>query len=71
MLDCTQSPQQDYTLQEVIQRIVGDLEIPVAFGVKSGHVTSGNITLPFGVQASLSVKNRQVTLKILESAVSE
>jgi muramoyltetrapeptide carboxypeptidase LdcA involved in peptidoglycan recycling len=58
-------------LQEVIVRIVGDLGIPVAFGVKSGHVTSENITLPFGVQASLSVKNHQVTLKILESAVSE
>ena len=70
MLDCTQSPQQDYTLQEVILRIVGDLGIPVAFGVKSGHVTSGNITLPFGVQASLSVKNRHVTLRMLESAVS-
>jgi muramoyltetrapeptide carboxypeptidase len=70
MLDCVQSSQQDYTLQEIIQRIVGDLGIPVAFGVKSGHVTSGNITLPFGVQASLSVKNHQVTLKILESAVS-
>ena len=71
MLDCSQSPTQNYTLQEVILRIVGDLGIPVAFGVKSGHVTSGNITLPFGVQASLSVKNRQVALRILESAVSE
>jgi muramoyltetrapeptide carboxypeptidase len=71
MLDCIQSPTQDYTLQEVIKRIVGDLGIPVAFGVKSGHVTSNNITLPFGVQASLSVKNRQVNLRILESAVSE
>ena len=71
MLDCVQSPTQDYTLQEIIVRIVGDLGIPVAFGVKSGHVTSGNITLPFRVQASLSVKNRQVNLRILESAVSE
>ena len=71
MLDCIQSPAQDYTLQEVIRRMVGDLGIPVAFGVKSGHVTSGNITLPFGVQASLSVKNREVKLRILESAVSE
>lgn len=69
MLDCTQSPQQDYTLPEVIQRIVGDLGIPVAFGVKSGHVTSGNITLPFGVQANLSVRGDQVIFKILESAV--
>lgn len=71
MLNCTQAPTQDYSLHEVIVRIVGNLGIPVAFGVKSGHVTSGNITLPFGVQASLSVKNRQITLKILESAVSK
>jgi len=69
MLDCFQSPTQDYTLQEVVQRIVGDLGVPVAFGVKSGHVASGNITLPFGVKAKLSVRGAQVTLKILESAV--
>lgn len=71
MVDCMQSPTQDYTLEEVILRIVGDLGIPVAFGVKSGHVTSGNITLPFGVQAALSVRGREVHLKILEAAVSE
>ena len=70
MVDCVQSSNQDYTLQEVIKRIMGDLGIPVAFGVKSGHVSSGNITLPFGVQASLSVRGRDVKLKILESAVS-
>jgi muramoyltetrapeptide carboxypeptidase len=70
MLDCVQSTNQDYTLQEVITRIVSDLEIPIAFGVKSGHVTSGNITLPFGVQANLSVRNAKVNLRILESAVS-
>jgi muramoyltetrapeptide carboxypeptidase len=69
MLDCVQSTNQDYTLPEVITRIVSDLEIPIAFGVKSGHVTSGNITLPFGVQASLSVRNTKVNLKIVESAV--
>jgi muramoyltetrapeptide carboxypeptidase len=69
MLDCFQNATQDYTLQEVIQRIVGDWGVPVAFGVKSGHVTSGNITLPFGVKAKLSVRGAQVTLKIAESAV--
>jgi len=71
MLDCVQSQDQDYTLQEVIMRIVGDLGIPVAFGVKSGHVTSGNITLPFGVYASLVVDSKTVTLRILESAVNQ
>jgi muramoyltetrapeptide carboxypeptidase len=69
MLDCVQTTNQDYTLQEVVTRIVGDLGVPVAFGVRSGHVTSSNITLPFGVRAKLAVRGGQVTLKILESAV--
>jgi len=67
MLDCRQSPDQDYTLEEVILRIVGDLGIPVAFGLRSGHVSRANITLPFGVQARLEVGTR-VSLHILEAA---
>ncbi len=70
MLDCVQSANQNYTLQEVATRIVGDLGVPIAFGVRSGHVTSGNITLPFGVRAKLTVRGGQVALKILESAVT-
>ena len=70
MLLCVQSPNQGYTLQEVVTRIVGDLGVPVAFGVRSGHVTSGNITLPFGVQAKLAVQGSQAALKILESGVT-
>jgi muramoyltetrapeptide carboxypeptidase len=69
MLDCAQGPSQNYTLQEVIVRIVGDLGIPIAFGLRSGHVSSGNITLPLGVQARLTVSGGKVALKILESAV--
>ncbi len=69
MLDCVQTANQDYTLQEVVTRIVGDLGVPVAFGVKSGHVTSGNITLPFGVRVRLAVRGGQIALRILESAV--
>ena len=41
----------------------------MAFGVRSGHVTSGNITLPIGVRAGLTVGGGQVSLRILESAV--
>ena len=70
MLDCIQSPNQDYTLEDLITRIVGDLNIPVAYGVKSGHVGGRNITLPFGVAARLSTHADGVSLKILESAVS-
>jgi len=70
MLDCVQTAHQGYTLQEVITRIVGDLNVPVAYGVRSGHVSASNITLPFGVQAKLSVRQGKVSLTILESSVS-
>jgi len=70
MLDCRQSPDQDYTLEEVILRIVEDLRIPVAIGLRSGHVSRANITLPIGVKARLEVSS-VVRLKILESATSE
>ncbi|MGO9404851.1 MAG: S66 peptidase family protein [Terriglobales bacterium] len=70
MLDCRQSPDQDYTLEEVILRIVEDLRIPVAFGLRSGHVSRANITLPIGVRARLIVDDT-VELTILESATTK
>ncbi len=70
MLDCLQTKDQGYTLQEVILRIVGDLGIPVAYGLRSGHVTRRNITLPIGVRAALSVNGAEVTLKMLEAATT-
>lgn len=69
MLDCVQTSNQGYTLQDVVTRVVSGLGVPVAFGVRSGHVTSGNITLPFGVRTKLAVQDGQVALRILESAV--
>jgi muramoyltetrapeptide carboxypeptidase len=69
MLDCLQIANQGYKLEEVVKRIVGGLGVPVAYGVPSGHVTSKNITLPIGVRAGLTVHDRQVSLKILETAV--
>jgi muramoyltetrapeptide carboxypeptidase len=71
MRDCVQTANQGYTLEEVVLRIVGDLGIPVAYGLRSGHVTSGNITLPFGVRAELNVRNGGATLRILEAAVTQ
>ena len=70
MLDCQQSPDQDYTLEEVVLRIVEDLRIPVAFGLRSGHVSRANITLPIGVRARLTVKEA-VELRILEAATTK
>jgi muramoyltetrapeptide carboxypeptidase len=70
MLDCVQTANQGYTLEEVVTRIVGNLGLPVAFGVRSGHVSAGNITLPFGVQTRLKVSAGKVALQVLEAAVT-
>ena len=70
MRDCVQITNQGYTLEEVVLRIVGDLGVPVAYGVRSGHVTAQNITLPIGVRAKLKVRDGRVSLKFLEAAVS-
>ena len=69
MLNCVQNASQGYALKDVILRMVSDLGIPVAYGLRSGHVTTGNITLPIGVRAKLSVNNKSVNLEILEGAV--
>ncbi len=69
----------DYTLQQVVQRVVGDLGVPVAYGLKSGHVSRSNFTLPLGVHvtfnagptvslsfsASVKMRPRQFRLQIM------
>lgn len=55
MIDCGEPGRLDYTLQQVVMRVLDDVRVPIAFGLKSGHVSSGSVTLPFGVLARLSV----------------
>lgn len=68
MMDCVQPGGQDYTLQEVIFRVLKDCGVPIVYGLRSGHVTRQNITLPLGVQAELTATSSAVTLRIVESA---
>ena len=70
MIDCVQSGDQDYTLKEVILRVVGDLGIPIAYGLRSGHVSRRNVTLPIGVRTALKVTKTDITMEILESATT-
>jgi muramoyltetrapeptide carboxypeptidase len=70
MQDCRQNSDQDYTLEEVVGRVVGDLGIPVAFGLRSGHVSRANVTLPIGVRVRLEVGG-DVRLRVLESATEK
>jgi muramoyltetrapeptide carboxypeptidase len=71
MVDCVQQTKdQGYTLEEVVLRVVGDLGIPVAFGLRSGHVSRRNVTLPIGVRAAFNVSSGEARLKILEAATA-
>lgn len=68
MLDCVPPGSQTYTLQEVVARVLGELDIPIVYGLKSGHVSGGNITLPLGVEAELAADASGAHLRILEAA---
>ncbi|SRR6266496_242122 len=70
MLDCNQPGSQGFTLEEVIMRVVGDLGIPVAYGVRSGHVSRRNISLPLGVNVALDVSESRVMCGMLEQATT-
>jgi muramoyltetrapeptide carboxypeptidase len=68
MLDCAPPKGETYTLQQVIMRVLEPYNAPILYGLKSGHVSSGNITLPIGVQAELAVGKSAAQLRILEAA---
>jgi muramoyltetrapeptide carboxypeptidase len=70
MVDCFQKEDQRYTMEEVVLRVVGSLGVPVAYGLRSGHVSHGNITLPIGVRAGLAVRGSGVELRMLEAATA-
>lgn len=69
MIDCSEPGAVDYSLQQIIMRILADLNIPIAFGVRSGHVSRGALTLPLGVNTKLSATDT-VTLSC-EAAVEK
>ncbi|MCW5968968.1 MAG: LD-carboxypeptidase [Blastocatellales bacterium] len=68
MADCVQSADQGYTLAEVLADCTSGLGVPVLFGLKSGHSTHKNLTLPLGVRAT--VDPVRAALRIDEPAVS-
>src|ERR1700686_118948 len=62
MLDCAPPAGETYTLQQVIMRVLAPYNVPIIYGLRSGHVTGGNITLPIGVQAELEAQVADVGL---------
>jgi muramoyltetrapeptide carboxypeptidase len=68
MLDCVPPKGETYSLQQVIMRLLAPYNVPIIYGLKSGHVSSGNITLPIGVQAELQADGADVEFRITEAA---
>lgn len=69
MNNCVQHAEQGYTIEDVLRELTADLKIPVMFGLRSGHSEHGNLTLPFGVQATLDAERG--VLRIDEAAVED
>jgi muramoyltetrapeptide carboxypeptidase len=70
MWECRPKQGEGYRLEEVILDVLDGFEIPMLFGVPSGH-GKDNVTLPLGVQVRVSAnhdENRLVSLE--EAAVS-
>lgn len=70
MLNCGSPDAPEYTLPQVVLRVLGDLGVPIAYGLKSGHVTRNNFTLPFGVAAQFTA-GELVSLHLAASVRSE
>jgi len=68
MLDCASPGAEADLIGQAIRNALDGFAGPIAFGLRSGHVSRRNVTLTFGVEAELKVENRaQLTLQ--EAAV--
>jgi muramoyltetrapeptide carboxypeptidase len=68
MLECVSPGATPELLDEVILRVFDWFEGPIATGLRSGHVSRGNVTLPLGIEAELILEDEPV-LRYLEPAV--
>jgi muramoyltetrapeptide carboxypeptidase len=68
MLECASPGAPPDLLESGILSALEGLEIPIAFGLRSGHVSRRNVTLTFGVQAELDAGD-EPHLALIEPAV--
>jgi muramoyltetrapeptide carboxypeptidase len=70
MGQCVAPDQNDY-LERAILHALRDFEGPIATGLRSGHVSASNITIPLGVAAALDLGEAgNPRMHLLEAAVS-
>ena len=59
MLDCASPGMPSEFLEQVIASALDDFDGPIAIGLRSGHVSRGNVTLVFGVNAELKLASHE------------
>jgi muramoyltetrapeptide carboxypeptidase len=64
MLDCHSPGAPADLLERVILTVLEWFPGPIAYGLRSGHVSRSNVTLPFGVEAELIVVAETAELRI-------
>jgi muramoyltetrapeptide carboxypeptidase len=69
MKGCNPPASADYSLEDVLRESLSGLDIPVALGLSSGHVTGPNVTLPLGVRARLCCHGDEARFEVLEASV--
>jgi muramoyltetrapeptide carboxypeptidase len=67
MLDCVSPGADPLLMEEVILGVLQDFPGPIGIGLRSGHVSRRNVTLAFGIEAELELKDG-ATLRFLEAA---
>lgn len=69
MIDCVSPGAPTDLLEQTILHVFRDLDIPIAVGLRSGHVSHQNVTLTFGVKAELDL-GKEPQLRLPEPAVT-
>jgi muramoyltetrapeptide carboxypeptidase len=64
MLECASPGAPADLLERVISTVLDWFSGPIAYGLRSGHVSRSNVTLPFGVQAELVASADSAELRI-------
>jgi muramoyltetrapeptide carboxypeptidase len=68
MLDCASPGALPDLTEKVIEAVLDWFPGPIAYGLRSGHVSRSNVTLPFGVEAQLTVIPEKETVNDTNTA---
>jgi muramoyltetrapeptide carboxypeptidase len=70
MLDCISPGADPLLIEEVVLSVLRDFAGPIGIGLRSGHVSRGNVTLAFGINVELDLTETP-TLRFLETATQK